>query len=1593
MTRRRRLLLIAAAALLAVVAAGVVALPRIARAVVVWRLAAMTGRPVTLAALELHLVGGRLALHDLRIADRDGGALAALERLEVRFRPRELLRGHLHVTGATLEAPALRVVRTGPRAFNVSDLVGRPSTAGGGSTGLGLTVDHFALRGGAVTLEDRTLAPARTWRVERLALEVHGVSTRAGAKPGTVTLSAVAAGSPVSLWAGGVRLAPLAFSATVNARSVDASLAALYLPPGSPLSPARGTLDASATVERTAEALRVSLDAVFSGVELLRPRQAVPYLTAPAVRITVEDLILGRGAIALGRLAVDGGRLELEDTRLAPVRRWRADGIAFEVRNVSSARDAPAGVATARAVVAGSPLTAWAGDLRLAPLELNAAVVIRNVDFALFRLYVPRDLPVQPERGVVNATLRLARDARRGTRLALDATLSDVEVRRPAHFVTAPALRVTAEEIALGDGVARVGHAAVTGARLTIEDRKIDRAWPVQDLAVEARDLSSRRQDVQGVVSARATVAGAAVSAWVTRVRLDPLELNATAILRNLDLALVQLYLPPGVPLELQRGVVNASVQVAHDEATGTRLTGDVTLTGATAHGRGALDRLAVAAPALRVAIADVRWREHVLDVGRAELTASGVLADARTPGERLDVEQLRLATEALGWPLRGPARLDATVRLRDGGEASVRGTALLTAPPPMIAWTSELAVELKSLDVGRLAAHVPLARGLGGRVSARLDASLAYGASLVAHVRGDLGASRLALVDDGRRLLRLRQLDATGLDVLWPERVAVARLRLERPRAHVEIDRQGAIPLLARFARPAVAVPDAAPAPGAPDATSVQAAPAPRRPAIAAGEVVVDRGRVTLVDARPGTPARIEVPRIDLTLRDAAWPATTTPARVKLDLALPAGGTAAVEGTLRGEGAEVDLRLTLADAALGALQPFLPFRAGVRARLDTTLAVKGPLLPRPRLSARGDAALKSLALLDGARPVLTVERIGATGIDLAWPERLTLEKVRVQRSWALIARDRQGNFLLRDLLGRPPRAAGEAPPPAPPAPSPAAAPFQLTMVEGVFEEGSVTIDDAVTTPPAHLDVAGTRLEVHDFAWPARGPVRVALTSPAPGGGKVDVGGTLTLDPGRLEARAVLDQVEVAPAQPYLPIDGRVAGRVSGDLAVTLAFEPLAVQVTGQARLQRFTLSDGDRPLVSAGRAEASGVDIDWPRRVALERFLLRFPKLLIERNVKGEVTLPRLVTPHWPAKPRVGSGAAEAAPAGADGTAPGAPRPLVQIGTVRLERGTGRFVDETLSPPFAEQLSRVELTVTGLTTAPGGRARITGTGALGGGGSVKLEGDAATDAQHVDLAVEVSDYAIARANAYLERYTDWTATQGTLSATARYTLAGTTIDAEHDLVVRGLDVEHTGERDEVEKRLGLPLGFLVSLLKDARGEIHLSVPVSGDLAKREFDFQEATWGAVRALAIRLLALPFSKVGSLFFSEDSKVRGVALTPILFEAGTAMLTPPMREHLDRIAEFMKDAPAVGVRLVPIFVQGDLDALRRARTAAGQGEELPPEALRELGTQRLDVVREGLARRGGVDASRLTGQTPRRPLVEGGAAARVELDLRS
>ena len=229
---------------------------------------------------------------------------------------------------------------------------------------------------------------------------------------------------------------------------------------------------------------------------------------------------------------------------------------------------------------------------------------------------------------------------------------------------------------------------------------------------------------------------------------------------------------------------------------------------------------------------------------------------------------------------------------------------------------------------------------------------------------------------------------------------------------------------------------------------------------------------------------------------------------------------------------------------------------------------------------------------------------------------------------------------------------------------------------------------------------------------------------------------------------------------------------------------------------------------------------------------------------------------------------------------------------------------------------------------------------------------------------------------------------------------------------------------------IGLPLDTFVSLLKDRDDDIQLSVPIRGTLSSPKFELGDAIATGLRGIAVKTVTLPFSLVGRLFVTEDLRIESLHVNPVLFDAGTTTLASDMAAHVDNLAQFMRDKPAVRLLMRPVLSIDDVTRLKRQalreRVRAQAGERTPT-AMRDaltklyaerfprratapvdemiaalaehdpaptaatgaLAERRVQSVREALGARG-VDAQRLPvlGSAA---AVEGEGAGRVEFEI--
>jgi len=686
--------------------------------------------------------------------------------------------------------------------------------------------------------------------------------------------------------------------------------------------------------------------------------------------------------------------------------------------------------------------------------------------------------------------------------------------------------------------------------------------------------------------------------------------------------------------------------------------------------------------------------------------------------------------------------------------------------------------------------------------------------------------------------------------------------------------------------------------------------------------------GSGAIRDPRLPRAGRLESLRASLS--DLTWP-INTPARLELASGVPGGGKLDVTGTLQPAPAPSDLRLRLVGLDLAPWAAFLPASVRITGVAEADLRVNEPLTAGVPARIRGAVAVKGFGVADVRQKLLEAERIEATGLEVRWPARFTITRLFVNGPRGQIERDQAGGFPARAIWSEPaPAAAVVATGPAPGRPGPASAAPALGVEVGaiVVRGGAVAWRDAAVTPPARLDFSRIEGTVTGVAWPLTGPAAVRVALRPPRGGVLRLAGRLGIDPLTADVRVAAKGVDLEPYHSYVPTAARVSGWTDLDVAVVWpAPDQGNPSVRGGAVLSGVDVRDGQRTVLKIDRAAATGLDIEWPRRIAVGRLDLQRPWILLERDDKGALALRALLTPPKTSRGPIPGAASTEAPA--VGAGEGEQPIAVTVARLTVEDGGARLVDRGVSPPFAVDIQRVVARMEGVSTLPAPPARMDLRGQLVGGADVALSGTLGSLGGPLALDVngDLRQFAIPRANPYLLRHVDWKAREGWLTTKLRCRIRGDKLDAKTDIRLSQLQLTRAGNHDEAQARVGLPLGLIVALLKDRRGDINVSLPVGGRLNDPRFDFNDAIWSAVRTVAINAITLPVSWIGRVKLGSDSRIDEIQVDPIRFQPGTPTLTAEGQGQVARIAAFLQQLPEVRLTLTPVVSAHDLAELRR------------------------------------------------------------------
>jgi hypothetical protein len=473
------------------------------------------------------------------------------------------------------------------------------------------------------------------------------------------------------------------------------------------------------------------------------------------------------------------------------------------------------------------------------------------------------------------------------------------------------------------------------------------------------------------------------------------------------------------------------------------------------------------------------------------------------------------------------------------------------------------------------------------------------------------------------------------------------------------------------------------------------------------------------------------------------------------------------------------------------------------------------------------------------------------------------------------------------------------------------------------------------------LDTAGT------------GPAALALQATS-GDGSIQADAKLALSPARVTGRVRATRLDVEPFQPLLARIAAVRLR-AGQLSATTRVEyraasSPAIRLDGRAQLTALRVDEarGSGLVLAWKQAQANDIVFtSQPARLTVGNVQIEAPQGTLEITRDRKLNLALLLR-RRPATPP-GSPASGRARAGT---------PLeVRVDRLHLADGVLHFADRSLVLPFERDIEGLEATLVNLSSRPGERAQLEAGGRIAPYGEAKASGAVALAAplQFTDVRAQFENVKVPPLSPYTITFAGRAVAAGTLWLDVRYRIVNGQLDGDNDLSIQDLQL---GERVQARKPVDLPLDLAVALLTDEQGRFRLRVPVRGDLRNPHFDYASVIGNAITETLGRVVTAPFRFVGRLFGG------GERMQVIAFPAGSAQLTPPEQDKLNRVARMLKKRPRVALAVqAGIAPQADAQALReelvsravarRSGLAVGEDETPGPVPFSREQTRRAIV----------------------------------------
>ncbi len=740
--------------------------------------------------------------------------------------------------------------------------------------------------------------------------------------------------------------------------------------------------------------------------------------------------------------------------------------------------------------------------------------------------------------------------------------------------------------------------------------------------------------------------------------------------------------------------------------------------------------------------------------------------------------------------------------------------------------------------------------------------------------------------------------------------------------------------------------------------------------------KAVVKGGALRFSDDTTRPMARVAARSINLEATDLVWP-PLVPAKQPLKFAgaLSLEGEKPADVTFAGETDQTTgkVDVTLSTLPLGLAQPYLrPFlRPQLSGDLNSTLTaawseqgvqvlVKSLKLDQIRLS--GDlpasagiskAAISAASLVKAADvQASTLASIGQlelsdTQIDVS-RKRVLVGLMTMTQPQIKVTRGSDRRWMVERWLTSPqtadPAATADKADKADKAAAPQAQPWTLVLADASLRGGTIAFEDLAAPSPVSVQVDDVTAQLKDFSPSGARPGVLTVSARVNGirgdPGQLSYQGSLGGSPFSMQGKIKLAQIPLRPLSPYLTTTlnisrVRALASLTGDLALGSTPVGLELSLRADAALEDLQVNSA---LANPAAATQVGELLSWKSltlgglelalkpgqatRFGVGETVLTdfFTRLSIDET--GRFNLQDIV------RPKV-AGVSTGMPTPQPTLEPESqPKPIINIGAVRLVNGQVVFSDRFVKPNYGANMTAL----TGKLGAFSTRevhgvpqlADLELRGQAEGSGSLEIIGkiNPLSRPLSLDIKGKVRDLELPPLSTYTIKFAGYGIEQGKLDVDVSYFIKPDgQLVATNKIVLNQLKF---GERVQ-SSAANLPVKLAALLLADRHGVIDIDLPLSGSINDPAFEIGPILWKGVLNLIGKAITAPFSLLARMFGGGDKELGHIDFAP-----GSAELSPIALQSLDMVAKVLIERPALRLSIAGYASLADeQEAFKRER----------------------------------------------------------------